>query len=143
VRLLAIDPGNVQTACVVFDDWEIAYREIVPNDEMFTLVRPDHIAIEYMKPRGMPTSKEEMDTQFWAGRFVQHFDVPWTPIYRMDVKIHVCGYANAKDKNIRQAMLDRFGGKGTKKSPGPLFGFKDDLFSALAIGVTWLDKRTA
>lgn len=142
MRLLAIDPGNVQSAWILFDDGLISEFAITPNADMpdhFDGL--DHVAIEYMRPRGMPTSQEEMDTQFWAGRLVHHFGAPWTPIFRHDVKLHVCGNARAKDKNIRQAMLDRFGSKGTKKQPGPLYGFKDDLFSALAIGCTWLDTH--
>lgn len=147
MRLLAIDPGSEQTAWVLFEDGQICDREITDNDEMaMSVFHVNHVAIEYMRPRGMPTSRQEMDTQFWAGRFIQEFAarrlVPWTPIYRHDVKLHVCGNARAKDQNIRQAMLDRFGGKGTKRNPGPLFGFKDDLFSALAIGVTFLDTHS-
>ena len=149
MKLLAIDPGNVQSAWVLFDYGMIADFAITLNADM-----PDHfdylehVAIEYMKPRGMPTAKEEMDTMFWAGRIVQaicgYDDIPWTPVHRMDVKLHLCGNARAKDKNVMQALKDRYGGngcKGTKKNPGPLYGFHDDLWAALAVGLTFLDTR--
>lgn len=147
MRLLAIDPGNVQTAWVLFEDGAPVSMGIDANCDL-VLRDADHLAIEYMRPRGMPTSQEEMDTQFWAGRFVEsfcHYKECWTPIGRGEVKMHVCGSMRAKDKNVRQAIIDRFGGKekaiGKKKTPGVLYGAHDDLWSALAIGVTWLDKH--
>jgi hypothetical protein len=59
------------------------------------------------------------------------------------VKLHLCGSSRAKDPNVRTALLDRFGGagaKGTKAAPGPLYGIAADLWSALAIAVTWTDQ---
>lgn len=177
MRLLAIDPGSEITAWVLFDDGRIHDRDFTENHAMaMSLFQVSHVAVEYMRPRGMPTSKEEMDTQFWAGRFIQEHAarklIPWTPIYRHDVKLHLCGNARAKDPNIRQALIDRYGGesvaignkkcrkckgKGTYKRetcsecegskwlhpPGPLAGIHDDLWSALAIGVTWLDTNSS
>ena len=65
-------------------------------------------------------------------------------IYRKDVKLHLCGSPRAKDSNIRQALIDRFGpGKekaiGLKKTPGPLYGVKSHVWAALAVAVTHLD----
>jgi hypothetical protein len=62
------------------------------------------------------------------------------------VKMHLCGNTRAKDGNIRQALLDRFGpGKaiacGTKKQPGPLYGVSKDVWQALALAVTWSDQQ--
>lgn len=43
-------------------------------------------------------------------------------IPRLKVKVHLCHDSRAKDANIRQAILDRFGGKavaiGSKRQPG-------------------------
>jgi hypothetical protein len=47
----------------------------------------------------------------------------------------------AKDSNIRQALIDRFGEPGTKKVPGLLYGIKKDEWSALALGVFWHDTQ--
>ncbi|MBV8782506.1 MAG: hypothetical protein JO353_14005, partial [Phycisphaerae bacterium] len=52
----------------------------------------------------------------------------------------------AKDGNIRQALIDRFGPTkeraiGKKKSPGPLYGMSGDCWSALAVAVTYADQR--
>jgi hypothetical protein len=47
----------------------------------------------------------------------------------------------AKDANIRQALIDIYGGNdkaiGNKKTPGPLYGIKGDLWAALAVAVTF------
>ena len=66
-------------------------------------------------------------------------------VYREDVKLHLCGSPRAKDANIRQALIDRWGGKaeavGTVKKPGPLYGVKSHAWSALAVAVTALETR--
>ena len=55
--------------------------------------------------------------------------------------MHLCGSAKAKDSNIRQAIIDRYGGDpkrciGTKKAPGPLYGISADQWAALALALT-------
>jgi hypothetical protein len=47
----------------------------------------------------------------------------------------------AKDSNIRQALIDRFGEVGVKARPGFFYGFKKDIWAAFAVGVTYLDKK--
>ncbi len=43
-------------------------------------------------------------------------------------------------KNIRQALIDRFGPPGKKKAPGATYGLSGDMWSALAVAVTFTDK---
>ena len=64
----------------------------------------------------------------------------------MDVLLHLFGRRNVPkaDALVRRAMLDRFGGdgaKGTKKAPGPLYGFHADCWAALAVAVTWSETH--
>jgi hypothetical protein len=155
--ILAIDPGSSESAWAqIAEDRTLYGFGKIPNDDLIAcLTRGDfdarHLAVEYMKPRGMPTAKEEMDTQFWAGRFVQAWGEQWTPIYRMDVKVHLCGSARARDANIRQAIIDLYsptgGGKckqiGVSGNQGPLYGVSKDVWSALGIALTWLEKSRA
>jgi len=142
--VLAIDPGNVQSAWLIYDGQRPTAFGIWENDMLRGLSLCEgcsHVAIETMHSRGMPTAQEEFDTQFWAGRFVERLGLPFTKMRRLDVKMHLCGSARAKDGNIRQVLLDRYGGekaaKGNKKAPGPLYGISRDCWSALALAVTW------
>ena len=69
---------------------------------------------------GMPVGKEVFETCVWIGRFVelarlQNIDVEY--IYRKDEKMNICHSMKAKDSNIRQALIDRFGPVGTKRNP--------------------------
>jgi hypothetical protein len=54
--------------------------------------------------------------------------------------MNLCNSMKAKDSNIRQALIDRFGEVGVKKAPGWFYGFKKDVWAAYAVGVTYLDK---
>lgn len=153
MRALAIDPGNERSAYVLYDCDAGRPTEfgILKNDELLGGVyamrgpRPgaDHLAIEYMAPRGMPTSQEEMDTCVWVGRFVEAFAGPWSKVLRRKVKSTICGSQRARDGNIRQALIDRWGGKdvavGCKAAPGPLYGVRRDVWQALAVAVTWAE----
>jgi hypothetical protein len=89
---------------------------------------------------GMAVGREVFETCVWIGRFIQaRQPMQHELIYRRDVKIHLCGSPRAKDANIRQSLLDKFGEVGTKKNPGPLFGVKSHVWSALAVAVTALE----
>lgn len=120
MRLFSIDPGNIKSAYVILEDGIPTESKIVPNDDMIRLcwdeIAADAMCIEYMRSRGMPTANEELDTQFWAGRFVQAWQScadpePWYPIYRMDVKMTICGQTKARDSHIRQGIINLFGGQ--------------------------------
>jgi hypothetical protein len=67
-------------------------------------------------------------------------------VKRIEVKSHICHSAKANDANIRQALIDRYNGKdaaiGKKAKPGPLYGVSGDMWAALAVGLTVLDRQT-
>jgi hypothetical protein len=95
---------------------------------------------------GMPVGAEVFETCVWIGRFLQRWEGPYSLVYRREVKLHLCDSARAKDANVRQALIDRFGpGKqkaiGLKASPGPLFQIKADLWAALGVAVTFADRK--
>jgi hypothetical protein len=82
----------------------------------------------------------------WIGRFVQVFGSEKShPVFRKDVKMHLCGTTKAKDGNIRQAIIDMYdgsgGGKikqiGTKAQPGPLYGVSTHIWPAIGVGMTF------
>ncbi len=66
-------------------------------------------------------------------------------VFRREVKLALCNSMQAKDANVRRALLDMYpatgGGKtpqvGTKGKPGPLYGVKSHAWAALGVGVAW------
>jgi hypothetical protein len=151
MRLLAIDPGNTHSAYVVYDGTNVCYHAKDSNEQVLYDLKHgrlsmhlDHMAIEMIASYGMPVGREVFDTCVWVGRFVEAWDGcsgSHTLVYRRDVKLHLCGSPRAKDANVRQALLDKFGGKeravGRKAAPGPLYGVKADVWAALGVAVTW------
>lgn len=68
-------------------------------------------------------------------------------ILRRDVRLHLLGSISGSDSKICAALYDRFGGDrrravGTKKNPGPCYGVKGHCWQALAVAVTWWEKKT-
>ena len=148
--VLAIDPGYEQSAWLVYNPATRGIRSfaITPNERLVRELRAElsadveAVAIEKIESYGMAVGREVFDTVWWAGRFAEA--VHPTPTYqvpRREVKLELCADSRAKDANIRVALLDRFGGVdaavGRKATPGPLYGVSRDVWSALAVAVTW------
>lgn len=146
--IVAIDPGNEQSAWVIYDRDHVVDAGINENDAILGMIDCEWdtstpLVIEMIASYGMPVGKEVFDTCLWIGRFMEAANGAEL-VYRKDVKMHLCGSMRAKDSNIRQALIDRFGpGKeaaiGLKASPGPLYGFRRDMWAALAVAVTYSD----
>lgn len=161
--VFAIDPGPERSAIVVWDPSTamIAGALTAANEVVLSQVahrvrrQSDVLVIEQVASFGMPVGSDVFETVFWSGRFAQawtgyHAAMPFERVKRHEVKMHLCQHPRAKDSNIRQALIDRFGGKdraiGRKASPGPLYNIKGDEWSALAVALTWADqhaRRTA
>lgn len=153
--VLAIDPGPEQSAYVIYDtDSRLILDEDKANNDdvrYLAIGRGEGwgdpagcMAIEMIASYGMPVGAEVFNTCVWIGRFIEAWDEPATTtlVYRRDVKLHLCGSARAKDGNVRQALMDKFGGraaKGTKRWPGPLYGVSKDVWQALGVAVTWAE----
>lgn len=157
--VVAVDPGYLQTAIIHFEvpigAWcpVITQAGIYPNDEALKtlttfLWRKDAplMALEKVAMGGMTAGPETFETCVWSGRFIQ----AWLPgryvrIPRVNVKRHLTGRTNTKDGEVRQAIIERFGGDkatavGVKATPGPLYGVKADVWAALAVGLTYLES---
>ena len=116
--ILAIDPGTYKSAWVIFDG-ETVEGGIVANDDMLDVIRggPESgvLAIEKIESYGMAVGEDTFETCFWSGRFAETWYNAYTGgevcrIGRKAIKLHLCGSARAKDPNVRQALIDRFGG---------------------------------
>lgn len=185
--VLAIDPGTKRSAAVHLDGMEIKFAAIMENDDLLLMIHdpgletgrdfdgsewPSVLAIEMIASQGMAVGAETFETVKWIGRFWDR----WTQrrgqafeVYRSEEKLHLCGSARAKDGNIRQALIDRWGGdsvalkraKACKRknlkshhlgcadcnntgfvgTDGPLVNIHADLWAALAVGVTYLETK--
>ena len=146
MRILSIDPGNVQTAFTIFDGKEILDADIYPNWQMLELLQAnnfDNVVCEMVACYGMAVGATIFDTCLMIGNIQQicrDKEQTFELVFRKDIKLHICGQTRAKDSNIAQALRDRFGEKGTKKAPGFFYGFKKDMWQAFAVGVYFYDK---
>lgn len=105
-----------------------------------------HCVIEMISSYGMRVGREVFETCVWIGRFMdawgdnQHTNA--NRITRSEVKMELCNTNRANDADVRAALIDLYGpGKaaaiGLKKTPGPLYGFKKDMWAALGVAVTY------
>lgn len=155
LNLIAIDPGNIESAYVVMDkDYNILHKAKVENHCLLHYLKCDdfeNMAIEQIRSYGMSVGQTTFDTCEWTGRFVQQYieynchglyDYGYTTLFhvpRKDIKMHLCHSMKANDSNIRQALIDRYGAPGTKKNQGKTYGVSKDMWSALAVGTYALD----
>ena len=146
--ILGIDPGTSLSAYCVMDSEDMSRiidKGKVENEELIGIVKAgyfDVMVIEGFQSFGMAVGATVFTTAYYIGRLLQIAEDLGSKthiMYRTDVKMHICGTTRAKDANIRCALIDRFGEQGTKKQPGPLYGVTKDIFSALAICVTYID----
>ena len=162
--ILAIDPGTYASAYVLWDGGAILDKGIVSNDGiLYTLSSMansiDLLAIEMIGHygTGMPAGKTVFETCIWIGRFVQAYGKSCFLIKRKAIVTYLCNSPRAKDSNVRQALIDKYGDPKkvevpvldddgnqvmkrngqpkTTKVPGSqiTFGLSKDLWAALAL----------
>ena len=158
--ILAVDPGPEESGWLSYNARTCRPMKfgISPNEELVRKMipppEPALLAIEMVGHygSGMPVGKTVFNTCIWIGRFIQAWTVgalidvrPTAEEYRLilraTVKAHICGSARAKDSNVRQALIDRYGETrqaaiGTKAKPCPLHGVKSHIWAALALAIT-------
>ncbi len=145
--ILAIDPGDIVSAYAVLDEkLKPVEFGIKDNEELLNMIpqiQAEHFAIEMVASYGMPVGKTTFETVFWIGRFWEKVpgNIDKSKIYRKEVTSNLCNSGKAKDGNVRQALIDRFGPVGVKKNPGWFYGVSNDVWSAIAVGVTSTDIR--
>lgn len=158
---VGIDPGPAESTIVYLQDGKVikkffgsnaAVKEMIWNSS--TLEHTSYNC-EMIASYGMAVGKSVFETCLYIGEVKEFIRCRMTAIlnlrYRKDIKMAFCGTCRAKDKNIRQYLIDRFpptgDGKcpqiGTKKRPGPLFGVSSHTWAALAVALyaADLDKQ--
>lgn len=136
--ILCVDPGTTHSAYLFMgQDGSIRdFKSDATNMEVRNLIaaREYHdLVIEEIRSYGMACGKSTFDTVRWIGRFqevghVRGFETKL--VGRLEVKIHLCKTAKAKDANVRQALLDIYGKTATK-------GIATHAWAALALATFW------
>lgn len=154
--VLGIDTGSVETGVCLIErrTCKPLFFGKISNNELFSFFAniKEHlnnceIAYEQFKNYGMPMGDSTINSIQWNGRIIQHLIENYVeekyvyPVMRVEEKMHICNSMKAKDSNIRQALIDRFGEVGTKKNPGFFYGFKKDVWSAFAVAITHISKQ--
>lgn len=156
MTILAIDPGPAQSAWLALVDGQPNDFGIWPNEQLLealrdrSIVRRFHgivgttIVIEQIVSYGMAVGAEVFATVHWSGRFTEAASpTPVVQLPRLKVKQALCHDSRAKDPNIRQALIDRFGGPDAIRKGGALYGVSKDVWSALGVAVTWAEIGAA
>lgn len=159
MRIMAIDPGNTESAyCVVnaetmqpirFD--KLQNIDLLAGIDLGNYLDVDIFVIERVASYGMPVGREVFDTCEWIGRFTQAIFTEYGKepqfIFRMEEKQTICHSNTAGDSNIRRALIDKYAkhdlknGKGTIKNPDWFYGFRADVWAAYAVAETYNQKR--
>ena len=149
--ILALDPGTEQSAWCV---WDATTSRLVafgtePNEQLKqalpVLVRSHNVttaAVEMIASYGMPVGAEIFETILFIGGVVEQLRACVSEVclvYRQQEKLHICGSPKANDSSIRQALIDRFGPVGNKRSPGFFHGVSRDVWAAVAVAVVTAD----
>lgn len=151
-RVMAIDPGPTQSAWLILDHGIPMSWDKADNLELAGRLRagsghlPYAVVLERVRSYGMPVGAEVLETAEWCGRLVEAaHPTPVAWLTRKEVVLHLCGSPRGNDATVRQALIDRFGGKecaiGRKGAYGPLHGITADAWSALAIACTYADRE--
>lgn len=153
MNIIGIDPGSTESAFVLIKlkdkQIEILEKGKIKNSDLLSECRHQwnylgdkvQVAVEMVASYGMPVGAEIFETCVLIGRIMEALiSVKTTKVYRKDVKMHLCHSMRAKDGNIRQALIDKYGEPGTKKNPGILYGVSKDVWAALAVAVTYMEQ---
>lgn len=160
--ILAIDPGSEKSGWVQLRDGDLRSFGIDSNEDVLDVLlvdgKADTLVIEHTPPYAMQTKsgghyvpRQVFETAFYCGRLAQEWmnlrgELP-ALVPRRDVLKHITGKgARVGDKEVRAALIDRWGGKdtaiGKKASPGPLYGVSSHVWAALAVGLTYYETRS-
>lgn len=146
--IVGVDPGTNQSAYFVYDSTSkkiLAFGKIGNETFLNTdFSMADVLVYEKMQNYGSPVGQTTFETCIWMGRFIQEWhretNKPIVGLFRHQIKSNLCPKMKSNDSKIREALINRFGKPGSKKNPGPTYGIVKDIWSAMAIAVTYGDR---
>ena len=120
MRVLCVDPGSEKSGWCLLEDGIPAQWDWQSNDVLLESLRDshlfsppvDHLVIEDISHYGKDISvgNDVFQTVRWTGRFDEAWGGDFTYIKRPTIKTFLCGIPTAKDKDVRQAIIDHYGG---------------------------------
>ena len=125
-HILAIDAGTTKSGWVLVQSdiglkpvewgfWDNEELEILITDTDREQQRDHalHVVFEDIQSYGMPVGLDVFETVKWLGE-LRHVckdkEIPYSFIKRSEVKNFLCRTNRASDKNVRQALIDYYGG---------------------------------
>ena len=191
MAMLAIDPGTEKSGwCVIEEDSTVKEFGWTANEELLIKVNSSLVGgtkgmltlIEDISNYGMAVGRDTFETVKWMGRF--DCNSQYVYITRPTIKAALCNSVKATDANVRQAVIDWYGGDavaiggkkclnckgkgwngrehtvcefchcqkvkgeygvgcGYETHPGQLHGVSSHVWSALALGITYIEQEKA
>lgn len=125
-HILAIDAGTSKSGWVLITDnkaqkpieygfWDNEELEILITDTDREQRRDHalHVVFEDIQSYGMPVGVDVFETVKWLGEWrhvCKDKEIPYSFVKRSEVKNFLCKTNRASDKNVRQAIIDYYGG---------------------------------
>jgi len=149
--MIGIDAGNTESGIASFDGVRLHWARKMSNTALLAMIwasddalKGKRVVLEMVASYGMIVGQEIFDTCRVIGRIQEACErqgAKVTLVFRKTVAAHICGSVRASDANIKQALKDRFGGKGTKANPGIFYGVAgSDQWSAIALATWGIDN---
>lgn len=148
--VVGIDPGPNESGVAVLDtDQRTVAGRHVPNGHVSVeILGTDVVVLEKFQSYGQggALGASSVETIEWSGRFVESFQrtAPFRSLERLTrprVKGHLLRTAAGGDREVRAALIARFGGPSCIKKGGCLEGFASHMWPALALAVVAAEKR--
>lgn len=144
--IIGIDPGPKESHIVEIDLAPSIITNFSATNERaieFLLASSGKVlCLERIEARGYSVAQSTFDTVEWVGRFYQAYQGEKHRYFRRMIKLHFTGKSNTKDSHIRQVLIDRYGDKGTKSSPGFFYGVSSHRWQAAAVALYHYETTT-
>ena len=159
MAVLAIDPGNEETALVLWDGTVMLTKVYIPNREVKTylnhyniLSHVEVVIIEMVSSYGAAVGQTIFDTCVWIGIFkeyLENLNLPVHLVFRKTLKMHHChSLRGINDGAVNSVLRDKYGEDNTIKKPNLVYWndtveslggrkwMNGDLWAAFALA-TW------
>ena len=118
MSILAIDPGTTKSGWALLTDSGATVKDFgwFDNKKIYTLIKSSGcpVVIEDVAHYGMPVGRDIFETVRWTGRFdhlaTESLGLDVMYITRPTIKAALCNSVKATDANVRQAVIDWYGG---------------------------------